>query len=65
MEKFVDLLLKTSDIHPGQAQQLAAELFPRVVAMSKMRLWRIGDPVSNVGSRILIGVAASYSIPDL
>jgi hypothetical protein len=64
MEKFVDLLLKTPDI-PDQAQQLAAELFPRVVAMSKMRLWRIGDPVSNVGSRILIGVAASYSIPDL
>ena len=64
MEKFVDLLLKTSDI-PDQAQQLAAELFPRVVAMSKMRLWRIGDPISNIGSRILIGVAAGYSIPDL
>jgi hypothetical protein len=64
MEKFADLLLKTSG-NPGQAQQLAAELFPRVVAMSKMKLWRIGDPFSNVGSRILIGIAASYSIPDL
>jgi hypothetical protein len=64
MEKFVDLLLKTFDIH-DQAQLLAAELFPRVVAMSKMRLWRIGDSISTVESRILIGVAASYSIPDL
>src|SRR5262245_53753627 len=64
MEKFVDLLLKTSDI-PDQAQQLAAELFPRVVAMGKMRLWRIGDTIPNVGSRILIGVAASYSVQDL
>jgi hypothetical protein len=64
MEKFVDLLLKTSGM-PDQRQQLAAELFPRLVAMSKMKLWHTGDPVSNVGSRILIGIAASYSIPDL
>jgi hypothetical protein len=64
MEKFADLLLKTSG-NPGQAQQLAAELFPRLVATSKMKLWRTGDPFSNVGSRILIGIAASYSIPDL
>ncbi len=64
MKNFVDLLLKASE-HPVRAQQKAAELFPSLVVMSKMRLWRIGDSVPDVGSSILIGVAASWSLYDL
>ena len=63
MKRFLKLLVPHSH-GPGEQQKLARARFPGVVGQSNLRLWQPGDH-ENVNRRIVIGLAASYSIPDL
>src|SRR5205823_2844807 len=49
----------------GELQRRAGELFPERVGLSPFRLWSPGQPIPAKGRRILIGVAARYSLQDL
>lgn len=46
-------------------QHRAGELFPELVRQSRLHYWRPGDPLSSAGVRLLLGLAASFSLPDL
>src|SRR6266496_6260824 len=65
VKSFSELLNVSSSLLPGEQQQLAAALFPSVVARSHMKMWAPGEAFPQKGNRLLIGVAASYSNPDL
>lgn len=70
MMKFLKLLdpyqLPKNDITaPGKQQRRAAELFPNLVAQSRLNYWRPGDPVPKEGNRYLVGLAASFNLMDL
>ena len=62
--KFEDLL-KPASTNPAEQQRLAKLRFPDLVREHSMRLWKPGDSYSTVGVRFLLGVAASYSVPEL
>jgi hypothetical protein len=48
------------------AQALRArETFPHLVQASALSYWRIGDSIPSKGTRFLIGVAPTFSMPDL
>lgn len=65
-KKFCSLLSNASSISsPAEAQDNARLQFPELVASSTLKLWKPGDPVHAEGVRILVGVAADYSRPDL
>jgi hypothetical protein len=49
----------------GWQQRNAAEVFPEEVAKSRLHYFRPGDPIHGKGTRFLIAVAASFSLPDL
>lgn len=50
---------------PVMQQRRADEMFPSLVAASRLHYWRPGDAVVNAGTRLLIGLAASYNLEDL
>jgi hypothetical protein len=43
----------------------AREMFPSLVSQSRLSYWRVGDPVAFDGVRFLIGLAPTFSLPDL
>lgn len=49
----------------GRQQQAAHRLFPELVAKSRLHYWRLGDPVTAGGMRLLIGLQASFNLSDL
>ena len=64
MSRFADLL-RPGPRWPGDQQREAIRRFPEVVARSPLKLWRPGDPIPPMGDRVLIGVAAGWSLPEL
>ena len=64
--KFVDLLRYVRDGIAGVAetQRIARAQFPSLVRESNLVLWRQGE-IAEYPCRIVLGVAPSYSIPDL
>jgi hypothetical protein len=64
-KRFIELLKKSSGGMPTEDQQSARKEFALVVADSCLRLWSPNMPILDKGCRLLIGVAASYSINDL
>lgn len=75
MNNLTDVFLKSMYMQPGdQNQYLDSELPIRAKEMG-LRVWKPGDPIQNVGRRILVGVAdwvreelelvdALYELPD-
>jgi hypothetical protein len=49
----------------GAQQNLASQRFPALVAKSRLHYWRPGYPIPTSGTRILAGLAASFSLLDL
>lgn len=67
MGMFSDLLNYESTL-PGRIaaqQERASTQFPLVVARSNLKLWTPGDSITSVGTRVIVGVAASYSSFEL
>jgi hypothetical protein len=63
-KRFIDLLSGNADIHPVKQQSLAGTLFPEVLRNSNLLPWRHAiEPMQ--GLRVVIGIAANYSLPDL
>jgi hypothetical protein len=63
--RFQDLLSSVESGSPAEQQHRAARQFPDEVRAHGMRLWRPGDSYNSTGVRILVGVAAGYSLYDL
>lgn len=59
------LLTDAGLLEPAEQQRLAMQRFPEAVRSQGMSLWRPGDPLKSTGTRLLLGVAAGYSINDL
>lgn len=54
-----------SRISLGEQQRIAKEQFPNIVAQSHLHYWRYPMPVESSERRLLLGLAASYSLMDL
>lgn len=65
MKKFISIIKDNSNLQPKQQQEAAGKLFPNFLKESAFNLWQLGDNIPTVGSRLLIGVAAQYSLEDL
>lgn len=64
--KLLDPREGTGDISfAGNQQRRAGELFPGLVEQSRLHYWRKGDPIYSGGVRLLVGLAASFSLADL
>jgi len=49
----------------GEQAIKARTEFPRLVEMSRLRYWRLGNHIPEVGSRLLLGVSPTFSMPDM
>lgn len=65
MTRFADLLRYDGRRSVAEQQEAAGRRFPDLIARSPLTWWRPGDPIATEGRRLLIGVAASYSLLDL
>ena len=65
MGMFLRLLDPRSPLHPGEQQLIAANEFPKLVAKTQLHYWSPNQPVTDKGVRILIGLQASFNLPDL
>jgi hypothetical protein len=65
MTNFIKLLTEDLGLSVQEQQEHANREFAERVINSNLHLWKPGDPYPDKGRRTLIGVAASYSIPDL
>lgn len=68
--RFLKLLdpfeFKENDLHGvGQQQARAREKFPDLVEESPFRYWRPNYQIANSSMRMLIGVSAGFSLPNL
>jgi len=54
---FRSLLRSSPGENPGENQRRASREFPGRIANSQMHWWSAGDPIHQVGRRLLIGVA--------
>jgi len=64
MTRFSSLLEPQSEFSVGQQQKAAIEQLAMMIRGSRLHSWKPGDPMTNHGRRILLGVA-SYSLRDL
>jgi len=63
--RFLKLLDPRERMDAGEQQRRAGELFPELVRDSRLHYWRPGNPVYSDGLRLLMGLAPSFSLPDL
>ena len=65
MIKLVELFKNSDGLTAEGLIAKAFKLFPTFVEQSKFHNWWPGDPIPQKGERVLIGIAASYWMPDL
>lgn len=60
-----DILRQGPPQKPSESQQEARNRFWTLIEGARLRRWRKGEAIPSSGRRLLVGLAPSYSMPDL